>query len=100
MQVANNSENSFAFKYLILKRKFKCIFLYFKFHTGASAGNIVSFPVSGILCESTFLGGWPSAFYVFGKCNSILHVVYISSFLSGSHSVFCIFVHKWLYSTR
>lgn len=34
---------------------------------GKEIGVVVTTPVSGILCSSDFLGGWPSAFYVFGK---------------------------------
>lgn len=34
--------------------------------TGAQFGTVVTLPVSGWLCDSDFLGGWPSVFYVFG----------------------------------
>ncbi|KAG0718549.1 Sialin [Chionoecetes opilio] len=33
---------------------------------GAQFGTVVTLPVSGWLCESGFLGGWPAVFYVFG----------------------------------
>lgn len=33
---------------------------------GAQFGTVVTLPVSGWLCDSDFLGGWPSVFYVFG----------------------------------
>ena len=35
--------------------------------TGAYLGNIISFPLSGVLCQYGFDGGWPSVFYLFGK---------------------------------
>ena len=35
--------------------------------TGAQFGTVVTLPVSGWLCDSDFLGGWPSVFYVFGS---------------------------------
>ena len=35
--------------------------------TGSYLGNIVSFPLSGVLCQYGFDGGWPSVFYLFGK---------------------------------
>ena len=34
---------------------------------GMPLGNIAGFAVSGFLCDSGFVGGWPSIFYVFGK---------------------------------
>ncbi|GFR24461.1 hypothetical protein TNCT_577231 [Trichonephila clavata] len=36
-------------------------------YTGALLGNVVAMPISGWLCSSDFVGGWPSVFYVFGK---------------------------------
>jgi hypothetical protein len=33
---------------------------------GKEIGIIITTPLVSLLCGSTFLGGWPSAFYVFG----------------------------------
>ncbi|KAM7292521.1 putative inorganic phosphate cotransporter [Ixodes scapularis] len=35
-------------------------------YSGGQIGTVIAMPISGILCDSTFLGGWPAAFYVFG----------------------------------
>lgn len=35
-------------------------------YAGSQFGTVISQPISGILCESDFLGGWPSVFYLFG----------------------------------
>lgn len=34
--------------------------------SGSDVGAVVAMMASGVLAESTFLGGWPSIFYVFG----------------------------------
>lgn len=34
--------------------------------TGAQFGTVITLPVTGILCEYGFDGGWPTVFYVFG----------------------------------
>ncbi|GIY72130.1 hypothetical protein CEXT_461851, partial [Caerostris extrusa] len=34
-------------------------------YNGSAIGTVISLAVSGALCETSFLGGWPSAFYVF-----------------------------------
>ncbi|KAK7082633.1 hypothetical protein SK128_005066 [Halocaridina rubra] len=35
-------------------------------YAGVQFGTVVTMPVSGWLCDTDFLGGWPSVFYVFG----------------------------------
>ena len=35
--------------------------------SGALLGNVVTFPLSGVLCQCGFAGGWPSVFYVSGE---------------------------------
>ena len=34
---------------------------------GSFIGAIISFILSGVLCEYGFDGGWPSVFYIFGE---------------------------------
>ncbi|KAL5014023.1 hypothetical protein ScPMuIL_008293 [Solemya velum] len=46
-------------------------------YAGAQLGTVVSMPLSGILCDSNFLGGWPSAFYVFGALGCIWFVAWM-----------------------
>ncbi|XP_067665280.1 sialin-like [Haliotis asinina] len=35
-------------------------------YAGAQVGTVLAMPVTGLLCQHGFSGGWPSAFYVFG----------------------------------
>ncbi|XP_037786838.1 putative inorganic phosphate cotransporter isoform X1 [Penaeus monodon] len=35
-------------------------------YSGFPLGTVLSLPIGGWLCSSTFLGGWPSVFYLFG----------------------------------
>ncbi|KAH6937103.1 hypothetical protein HPB50_025564 [Hyalomma asiaticum] len=43
-------------------------------YSGGQIGTVVAMPVSGLLCDSTFLGGWPAAFYVFGLAGVVWFV--------------------------
>lgn len=45
-------------------------------YAGAQFGTVVSLPICGLLCQSTFLGGWPSVFYVFGVLGVLWFVVW------------------------
>ena len=38
---------------------------------------MISLPISGLLCEYGFAGGWPSVFYVFGVCGIVWFVVWM-----------------------
>ncbi|GBM57370.1 Sialin [Araneus ventricosus] len=44
--------------------------------SGASIGTVLSFSASGMMCKSEALGGWPSAFYVFGAIGSFWYVLW------------------------
>ncbi|KAK3088049.1 hypothetical protein FSP39_013989 [Pinctada imbricata] len=46
-------------------------------YAGAQLGTVFSMPLSGILCNSDFLGGWPSVFYVFGALGCIWFAVWM-----------------------
>ncbi|GFY47713.1 hypothetical protein TNIN_205181 [Trichonephila inaurata madagascariensis] len=43
-------------------------------YSGAQIGTVISMPISGLLCDSDFLGGWPSVFYVFGALGCLWFV--------------------------
>uniref|UniRef100_H2ZGX8 Sialin n=1 Tax=Ciona savignyi TaxID=51511 RepID=H2ZGX8_CIOSA len=45
-------------------------------YAGSQFGTVVAQPISGILCASTFLGGWPSVFYVFGSLGVLWCIVW------------------------
>lgn len=46
-------------------------------YAGAQLGTVFSMPISGILCKSDFLGGWPSVFYLFGVIGCVWFVVWM-----------------------
>ena len=45
--------------------------------TGAQFGTVITLPVTGILCEYGFDGGWPTVFYVFGGLGVIWFAVWM-----------------------
>ncbi|CAG2167488.1 unnamed protein product, partial [Oppiella nova] len=44
--------------------------------TGSSIGMVVSIPVAGLLCDGTFMGGWPAVFIVFGLAGCVWVVLW------------------------
>ncbi|KAL3225879.1 hypothetical protein MRX96_025352 [Rhipicephalus microplus] len=44
--------------------------------SGSDVGAVVAMMASGVLAESTFLGGWPSIFYVFGVAGIIWFIAW------------------------
>lgn len=39
---------------------------------GLQLGTIIGMPLTGYLCSSSFWGGWPSVFYIFGEYIKIM----------------------------
>ncbi|KAK3088523.1 hypothetical protein FSP39_020151 [Pinctada imbricata] len=46
-------------------------------YSGGYCGTVVSLAVSGVLCNSNFLGGWPSVFYVTGAVSCLWCVFWL-----------------------
>lgn len=46
-------------------------------YAGAQFGTVISMPLSGLLSDSTFIGGWPSIFYVFGLIGCVWSLAFI-----------------------
>lgn len=44
--------------------------------SGGSLGNLISLPLAGVLVSSSFLGGWPSVFYILGSLCLIVSVLW------------------------
>lgn len=46
-------------------------------YSGAQFGTVISMPLSGLLAEYGFDGGWPSIFYMFGLVGVIWSIAFI-----------------------
>ncbi|XP_069689174.1 putative inorganic phosphate cotransporter isoform X1 [Periplaneta americana] len=46
-------------------------------YAGAQFGTVISLPLSGLLAEYGFAGGWPSIFYVFGIVGAVWSVAFL-----------------------
>lgn len=46
-------------------------------YSGAQLGTVISLPISGLLCQSSFFGGWPSVFYLFGTIGLIWFIAWM-----------------------
>lgn len=46
-------------------------------YAGAQFGTVISMPLSGVLSEYGFAGGWPSIFYVFGAVGTIWCIAFL-----------------------
>ena len=46
-------------------------------YAGAQFGTIVSMPLSGLLANYGFDGGWPSIFYIFGLIGTVWSIAFL-----------------------
>lgn len=46
-------------------------------YAGSNIGTVISMPLTGWLCSQRFLGGWPSAFYIFGLLGMLWFVCWM-----------------------
>ncbi|XP_017870351.1 PREDICTED: putative inorganic phosphate cotransporter [Drosophila arizonae] len=46
-------------------------------YAGSNIGTVISMPLTGWLCSQRFLGGWPSAFYIFGLLGLVWFVCWM-----------------------
>ncbi|XP_064637290.1 sialin-like isoform X2 [Lineus longissimus] len=44
---------------------------------GSNLGSVIAMAASGALCQSNFLGGWPSVFYLFGGLACVWYIFWL-----------------------
>nr|XP_053629149.1 sialin-like [Cherax quadricarinatus] len=54
-------------------------------YAGSQFGTVVSLPISGLLCQSSFLKGWPAVFYLFGVLGLLWFFAWM--FLNGGNAL-------------
>jgi len=62
--------------------------------TGAPLGTLITYLVSGILCDSQILGGWPSVFYISGSVGVLWFIVWSLVAESSPENDGCISVEE------
>ncbi|XP_064637289.1 sialin-like isoform X1 [Lineus longissimus] len=60
---------------------------------GSNLGSVIAMAASGALCQSNFLGGWPSVFYLFGGLACVWYIFWL---VSGGLA--CVWYIFWLVS--
>lgn len=53
---------------------------------GAQFGSVITFPLSGMLCQYGFDGGWPTPFYVLGSLGVIWWVFWVTLISDSTRS--------------
>lgn len=46
-------------------------------YSGINVGTVAAMPIAGVLCNSYIMGGWPSAFYIFGILGCVWFVFWM-----------------------
>ncbi|GFN92514.1 vesicular glutamate transporter 3 [Plakobranchus ocellatus] len=47
-------------------------------YSGTDLGTVITMPISGLLCDSDILGGWPSVFYIMGAVSLLWSICWLA----------------------